>query len=168
MEFDKVIKERTAVRSFKNIKVEKEKINKILLSGNLAPTAKNLQPQIIYVIESEEWLKRIDEITPCRYNAPLVLVVCSNKDIAWHKDNYSTYEMDATIVATHMMLSAKNENVDSIWIEMFDKNKLKDLLNLDNNIEPICLLPLGYKTDNYPGNPNHNIRKDLKEIVKYL
>ncbi len=168
MEFDKLIREREAVRSFKDTSVEKEKINKILEAGNLAPTAKNIQPQKIYVVESKNWLEKIDTITPCRYNAPLVLIVCSDKSIAWHKDDYSTFEMDASIVATHMMLAAKNENVDSIWIEMFDKTKLKELLSLDNNIEPICLLPLGYKTDNYPGNPNHNKRKDLKEIVEYL
>ncbi|MEE3343604.1 MAG: nitroreductase family protein [Bacilli bacterium] len=168
MEFNKVIKEREAVRSFKDTKVEKEKIEKILEAGNLAPTAKNLQPQKIYVVESKEWLEKLDTITPCRYNAPLVLIVCSDKSIAWHKDDYSTYEMDACIVATHMMLASKNENIDSIWIEMFDKTKLKELLNLDDNIEPICLLPLGYQTDDYPGNPNHNIRKDLNEIVEYL
>lgn len=168
MEFNRVIREREAVRSFKDISVEKEKLDKILEAGNLAPTAKNIQPQKIYVIESKEWLEKLDTITPCRYNAPLVLVICSDKSIAWHKDDYSTYEMDASIVTTHMMLAAKNENVDSIWIEMFDKTKLKELFNLDDNIEPICLLPLGYQTDDYPGNPNHNIRKDLKEIVEYL
>ena len=168
MEFIKVIKEREAVRKYKNIKVEKEKIEKILEAGNLAPTAKNIQPQKIYVVESDNWLEKIDTVTPCRYNAPTVLIVCSDKSIAWHKDDYSTYEMDATIVATHMLLAAKNENVDSIWIEMFDKGKLKKLLNLDNNIEPICLIPLGYKTEDYPGNPNHKIRKKLTEIVEYL
>ena len=168
MEFNKVIKEREAVRSYKDTKVEKEIVKRILEAGNLAPTAKNIQPQKIYVVESEEWLKKIDTITPCRYNAPVVFIICSDKSIAWHKDDYSTYEMDASIVATHMMLAAKNENVDSIWIEMFDKDKLKEILNLNDDIEPICLLPIGYKTDDYPGNPNHNIRKDLKEIVEYL
>jgi len=48
MEFEKVIKERFSIRKFKNEKVSDELITKILQAGNLAPTAKNYQPQRIY------------------------------------------------------------------------------------------------------------------------
>ena len=167
-DFETVIRERTATRKFKDKKVETEKINKILEAGRLAPTAKNLQPQKIYVANSNEALEKIDKVSPCRYGAPTVLIVCSDKSIAWTKDNYSTYEMDACIVATHMMLEATNIGVDNIWIEMFDKQELKKLFNLDDNIEPICLIPIGYKTDDYQGNPLHTKRKDLNDIVEFV
>lgn len=167
-DFETVIRERTATRKFKNKKVEIEKINKILESGRLAPTAKNLQPQKIYVANSNEALEKIDKVSPCRYGALTVLIVCSDKSIAWTKDTYSTYEMDACIVATHMMLEATNIGVDNIWIEMFDKQELKKQFNLDDNIEPICLIPIGYKADDYQGNPLHNKRKDLNETVEFV
>ena len=168
MEFEKVIKERIAVRKFKNDKVLRELIDKILEAGRIAPTAKNIQPQKIYVVESNEGLEKIDKASPCRYNAPIVLLVCSDKSIAFRKEDYSTYEMDACIVATHMMLEATNIGIDNIWIEFFDKDILKEEFNLDENIEPICLIPLGYRTDDYPGNPSHNIRKDINETVKFI
>ncbi|MDE5540118.1 MAG: nitroreductase family protein [Bacilli bacterium] len=167
-DFETVIRDRTATRKFKNTKVEIEKINKILEAGRLAPTAKNLQPQKIYVVNSDEALESIDKISPCRYGAPTVLIVCSDKSIAWTKEDYSTYEMDACIVATHMMLEATNVGLDNIWIEMFDKQELKRIFNLDDNIEPICLIPIGYKTDDYKGNPLHNQRKGLKDMVEFL
>lgn len=167
-DFETVIRNRTATRKFKNSKVETEKIDKILEAGRLAPTAKNLQPQKIYVANSNEALEKIDKISPCRYGAPTVLIVCSDKSIAWTKEDYSTYEMDACIVATHMMLEATNVGLDNIWIEMFDKQKLKRIFNLDDKIEPICLIPIGYKTDDYKGNPLHNQRKDLKDIVEFI
>lgn len=148
--------------------MEKEKIYKILEAGRLAPTAKNMQPQKIYVASSNEALEKIDKVSPCRYNAPTVLIVCSNKSIAWQKDGYSSYEMDASIVATHMMLEATNVGVDNIWIEMFDKKALKKEFNLEDNIEPVCLIPIGYKADDYKGNPLHNKRKDLKEIAEFI
>ena len=75
--------------------------------------------------------------------------------------------MDACIVATHMMLEATNVGLGSIWIEFFDEKKLKQDFNLDSNMKPICLLPIGYVADDYPGNPMHNIRKNMKEIVEY-
>lgn len=167
-DFETVIKTRTAIRKFKDKKIEPAKLNKILEAGRLAPTAKNMQPQKIYVASSSESLEKIDQVSPCRYGAPTVLIVCSDKSLAWIKDGYSTYEMDACIVATHMMLEATNTGVDNIWIEMFNKNELKKLFNLDEAIEPICLIPLGYRADDCPENPMHNQRKDLSDTVEFI
>ena len=168
MEFEKVIRERTATRKFKPDKINDELLNKILQAGNLAPTAKNKQPQKILVVKSKEGLEKIDKVCPCRYGAPICLIIASDKSNAFTKENHSTYEMDACIVATHMMLEATNLGVDNIWIEMFDNNLLKDEFNFDENIEPICILPLGYKADDYEGNPMHNKRKNLSEIVEFV
>lgn len=167
-DFESVIRERTATRKFKEKTVPKEKIEKILEAGRLAPTAKNIQPQKIYVVQSKEGLEKIDKISPCRYGSSTVLIVCSDKSIAWSKENYSSYETDACIVATHMMLEATNIGIDNIWIEMFDIEALKKEFNLKENLEPICLIPLGYASEDYTGNPMHNQRKDLEDIVEYI
>lgn len=165
-DFEKVIRERTATRKYKSEQIPQEKLDLILEAGRLAPTAKNLQPQKILVVQSQKGLEKIDKISPCRFGAPTVLVVCSDKSVAWTKKNYSSYETDACIVATHMMLEATNVGIDNIWIEMFDSDMLKKEFNLDENIEPICLLPLGYAADDYKGNPLHNKRKELSELVQ--
>ncbi len=168
MEFEKVIKERTSTRKFSDKKLEKEKLNKILEAGRIAPTAKNLQPIKIYVVESEEGLKKIDNATRCRYGAKTVLIVCGNKEEAYHKGEYSTYEMDSCIVNTHMMLEATNLGVDNIWIEAFEEDILKEEFNIPNEYTPVCLLPLGYKTEDCPLNPLHEKRKNIEEIVEYI
>ena len=166
MEFEKVIKERQATRKFSTKPVEREKLTKILEAGRIAPTAKNLQPIKIYVVESDEALNKINECSPCIYGAKTVLLVCADKTSSYHKGEYSTFEMDASIVATHMMLEATNVGVDSVWVEMFDNEKVKEYFNL--SYEPICLLPLGYHTDDYKPSPMHSTRKDISEIVEYL
>ena len=168
MEFNEVIRKRTATRMFSDKKLRRDDLLKILEAGNLAPTAKNLQPQIIYVIEKEDGLNKIDKVTPCRYNAPCCLLVCSNKEIAFSNGNCSTYEMDATIVATHMILEATNLNIDSTWIKMFEVSSVKEAFNLDQNIEPICIINLGYREEDCKENPNHNIRKNINETVKFM
>lgn len=167
MDFESVVKNRTATRRFKDEKVPQDILTKILEIGRLAPTAKNQQPQKIYVVNSKEGLEKIDKVSPCRYNAQTVLVVCSDKNIACSLGEDSTYVIDACIVATHLMLGATNYGIDNIWIEYFDRNMLKEEFGLDENIEPICLIPLGYKTDDYKGNPLHSHRKKLDETVEY-
>lgn len=167
MEFEKVIRERQSTRKFSDKKIEQEKIDKILAAGRIAPTAKNLQPIKIYVVTTEEGIKKIDKATKCRYGAPTVLLICGDKDNSYIKDGSPIYQMDASIVTTHMMLEATNIGVDNIWIELFDGNVLREEFNIPDNLIPVSLLPLGYKEINCPESPNHNKRKNIQEIVEY-
>ena len=109
-------------------------------------------------------------MTPCRYNAPVVLVV------TFDKNNVFTYPggkrdsgiEDASIVATHMLLAAYNEGVDSCWINFFDPDELARNLKLPENEEILMLLDLGIAAEGTGPLPNHNSRKDLSETVTYL
>ena len=167
MEFDKVIRERKATRKFSDIEVEDEKITKILEAGRIAPTAKNLQPIKIYVVKSKEGLEKVDNASPCRYGASCVFIVCGDKSKSFKKGEYSTYEMDSCIVATHMMLEATNLGVDNIWVEMFDEDVLRKEFAIPDDLIPICILPMGYKAVDCPDSPNHNKRQSLEELVEY-
>lgn len=168
MEVEEAIKKRTAVRKFSNKKLEQEILDKILEAGRLAPTAKNIQPIKIYVVNSKEGLEKIDKASRCRYGAQTVLIVCGNIIEAYKKGTHNTYEVDACIVATHMMLEATNIGVDNIWIELFDEKILMEEFNISKTLFPVCLLPLGYKEVDCPENPNHSIRKPIEDIVEYV
>lgn len=169
MDFETVIRERFSVRKFKSDKIQKEQLDKILEAWRIAPTAKNIQPQKIYIVQSEEWLQKIDSISPCRYGATTVLLVCADKEASFHRtDWYSTYDMDASIVATHMMLEATNVWVDSIRVEMFDPNLAKEMFNLPENLEPVCLMPLWYKEDDRKPAHLHFEKKDISDLVLYV
>ena len=167
MEFEKVLTERFSCRKFKDANLTQEEINKILWAANIAPTAKNNQPWHIYVVQSFEGLKKVDDVTPCRYNAPVCMLVTSDRSKAFTKENGdNTYEMDASIVATHMMLEATNIGIDNIWVEMFDREKVKETFGIYT--EPIMFLMLGHKEDGVEPSPNHNLRKEIKDMVSYI
>ena len=167
MNFEEIIRKRTSIRKFSDKKVEQEKLDKILEAGRLAPTAKNNQPIKIYIVQSEEGIMKIDKASRCRYGAGTVLIICGNKEEAYHKGDYSTYEMDSCIVATHMMLEATNVGVDNIWIESFEENLLREEFDIPNEYIPVCLLPLGYKTNDCPMNPLHEKRKNIEDLIEY-
>ena len=170
MEFREAVKKRYSCKKFNGVKVEQEKLEAILEAGRLAPTAKNLQEQHIYVVQSDEMLAKIDALTPCRYNAPTVLVV------AFDKNNVFTYPgekrdsgvEDASIVATHMILAAEDEGVDSCWVNFFDPDKAAEALGLPENEEILMLMDLGYAAEGAGPLPNHESRKPLSETVTYL
>jgi nitroreductase len=170
MEFKEVIRKRYSCKKYSGRQVEKEKLEAILEAGRLAPTAKNLQEQHVYVVQSPEILKKIDALTPCRYGAPTVLVV------AFDKNNVFTYPgekrdsgvEDASIVATHMILAAADEGVDSCWLNFLDPEKVADALGLPENEEVLMLLDLGYAAEGAGPLPNHDSRKALTETVSYI
>lgn len=170
MDFNEVIKNRYSCKKFNTKQVSKESLDAILEAGRLAPTAKNLQEQRIYVIQSDDGLAKVDKLTPCRYGAPTVIAV------AFDKNNVFTYPgekrdsgiEDASIVATSMMLAATNAGVDSCWLNFFNPEIAAKELGLPDNEEVLMLLDLGYAAEGSKPLPNHFQRKPITETVKYI
>lgn len=122
------------------------------------------------MIESEESLAKVDQVTPCRYGAKTVLLV------AFDKNNVFTYPggqrtsgvEDATIVATHMMLAAKAVGVDSCWVNFIDPEVVAKEFNLPENEEVVMLLDLGFPAEGTGPLANHEKRKELSETIRYI
>lgn len=171
MNFLELVKKRYSCKKYDATRqISNEQLNAILEAGRWAPTAKNLQEQHIYVLKDEKHLAIIDELTPCRYGAPTVLVV------AFDKGNVYTYPgesrdsgiEDASIVATHLCLAAAAEGVDSCWVNAFDPDLAHEKLGLPANEEILMILDLGFASVGAGPLPNHESRKELSETVTYL
>ena len=83
MNFMDLAKARFSTRKFTTQPVEDEKLAQILEAGKLAPTAKNQQPQKIYIIRSREKLDRLNQLTRCIYGAGTVLLVAYDDNLDW-------------------------------------------------------------------------------------
>ena len=170
MEFKEVVKNRYSCKNYAGRQVEAEKLSAVLNAGRLAPTAKNLQEQHVYVLQSEDALAAIDAVTPCRYGAPTVLVVAFDRDtvFTYPGGKRDSGMEDAAIVATHMILAAADEGVDSCWVNNLDPEKLAASLGLPENEEILMVMDLGYAAEGVGPLPNHSRRKPLDETVTYL
>ena len=169
MEFKEVIKERFSCKKYSDRQVEKEALEAILNAGRLAPTAKNLQGQHIYVLQKEEDLAKIDGATPCRYGAPTVLVVTYSRTncFTYPGGKYTSTAEDGAIVATHMILAAADEGVNSCWLNAFDPDALHAALELHEDEAIVMCMDLGYAAEGAAPLANHDSRKPLEETVTY-
>ena len=169
MEYSKLIEERYSVRKFKLDFIEEDKIKVLLDTVNYIPTATNAQPERIYVLKSKESLDKMNKHANT-YNAPLVLLICSDINTAWHnpKEDYDTSEMDGSITATYLMLKACDLGLGSVWIRSFNSSDIKAEFDLPENIKPICLLAIGYASDDSKPSPRHYEKLPLEELIKYL
>jgi len=171
MDFMELAKKRYSVRKFSDKAVEKEKLDLILEAGNIAPTAKNLQPQRIYVLQNKDALAKLDTLTHCRYGAPVVLIFTYNTDEEWKNSLeagiHSGVE-DVSIVATHIMLEAAELGLDTCWVNYYPNSALEQLFNLPANEKSVLIMPLGYAAADAEPAPLHSVKKDISETVKYL
>ena len=83
MDFLELVSKRYSERNFSETPIEQEKLDKILESGRLVPTACNYQPQKFYVLKSKKALELASKVTPFTYNAPVIILVCYDKNEVW-------------------------------------------------------------------------------------
>lgn len=169
MSFINLAEERYSLRSFSNKTVEKEKLDLVLKAGQLSPTACNNQPQRVLVIESEEALEKLKKCTKYHFNAPLALLVCYDKNVSWKRsfDGDDSGVVDASIVATHMMLQAAEIGLGTTWVGFFDPALIIKEFELPGNFVPVALLPIGYPSEDAKPAPGHNQRNSIEKSVFY-
>lgn len=169
MDFITIAKKRCSVRSYTSKKVETEKLEKILEAAHVAPTAANLQPVHLIVVQSEEGLAKIGKAANL-YGAPLAVIVCADHNKAWVRpfDKKQTGDIDASILTDHMMLQATELGLGTVWICYFQPDVLRKEFELPENLEPINILAIGYSDEGtVDTNRFDSTRIPVSQLVSY-
>lgn len=164
-----IMKQRYSVRKYQDRAVEPEKLAQILEAAHVAPSAANLQPVRILVVQSKEGLEKLGKAAAL-YHAPLALLVCADLNKAWTRpfDGKKHGDVDASIVTDHMMLRATELGLGSVWICRFKPDVVREAFALPENLEPVNILAVGY-ADGQPADPQRHstTRKPMEELVSY-
>ena len=167
MDFDAVIQKRYSCRAFSSRAVEEEKVARILEAGRIAPTAVNKQPVHVWAVSSPDALEAIKGVTRSNYGAPLLLVVGCRPADAWVRryDGKNGAEVDASIVATYLMLAAENEGLATLWVGSFDPTLLKGILPGTDGYELVAMINVGYAAEGSTPSEKHWSRVEMGEFV---
>ena len=170
MEFAELCKARYSLRKFSDRPLEKEKLDLILEAGHNAPTAKNYQPQRIFVADTPETVAKADRCSLCHFGEPVVLIVGYDPEVS-AKHTLCALDfgvMDATIAITQMMLQATDLGVGNICIGLFDPGKIHEEFPQTKGIFPVSMLFLGYPAEGAHPAHLHNERIPLEKMVTRL
>lgn len=168
MSFSQLVRQRFSVRKFDSRPLEPEKLRLILEAGRLAPTARNLQPQRILVIQGPD-LEKLQDCTPCLYGQSVALVVCYDKNESWKsRSGREIGDVDGTIVLTQMMYQAEDLGIGSLIVGMYKESLLRERFRIPENLEIVSLLMLGYPDADCQPHPQlHFSRKPQNQTVFY-
>jgi nitroreductase len=159
-----LLKSRRSIRVYQDRPIPNDLLLQILEAGRWAPTGANLQPWHFIVVTDPETRRRIGEVTRFLFiksshveKAPVVIVLGFNTQ----KGKYGRY--DVTLAGGNMMTMATNLGLGTCWIGAFDESKVKEILEIPENIEVIGLITLGYPGENAEVPP----RVELEKIVHW-
>jgi len=134
------IRKRRDIRNFLQKDVPDDVIMKIIEAGRLAPSAMNLQPWNFIVIKNKETLKELGPLCLSgRFivDAFFAVVVVTDHSNKWH-------EIDGTRAVQNMALAAWNEGIGCCWIGAINRDKVKEMLSIPENLYILTILPFGY------------------------
>lgn len=171
MDLLSLLRDRYSVRAFSDRPIEPETLDRVLSVAGISPTARNKQPQRLYVLESDEARAKIAELSPCTFGAPVVLMMCFDRSEASDSKlnpGYDFGEMDASICLDQVMLAAWAEGLGSCWVGMFSQEEVRVAFDLPESYHVAALMPLGYPAEDAHPGPMHEKSRPLGELVTRL
>jgi nitroreductase len=166
MNFLKLAAKRYSVRAYKPDLVEDEKLQQVLETARLAPTAHRQQPLQFIVIHTKDKEADLRHIYSASWfvQAPIVICACGIPSEGWVRQDGKNYcDIDVAIAMDHLILSAADLGLGTCWIGAFNPQAAREILRLPDSVEPIVFTPLGYPDDQ----PRDKIRKSIDELVRY-
>ena len=189
MDLFSAIQTRSSCRQFLPDAVAKETIEQILAAGIRAPSPLNAQPWQFIVITSPEKKQAIlDEAERCRswaieqsgwtwlnkyktdflMQAPVLVAVVGDPKKSgmdrFQEDGPVGYQLACAAAIQNMLLAAHALDLGSLFFTLFDKSRLRHILDISEEKTPVALVCIGK-----PGEPQKAVtRKDVREKTIYI
>lgn len=168
-----LIKKRQSDRGYSDKPVEQDKLDRILQSGRLAPSACNAQPWKFIVVTDPDIRQKVAEAATAKAlgmntfvtQAPVLIVIVREKpnftskagSIIKDKD-YSV--MDIGIASGYMALQACAEGLGSCLLGWFNEKLVKKILGIPSGKRVELIITVGYSTKE----PREKKRKPHAEV----
>lgn len=147
MNVSEAILTRRSVRSYKDKEIPEEKLQKVIESARMAPSARNKQDWKFVIVQDEEVKNKIQEAAGGQKfvnEAPTVIAGVSTKPDKRMKCDIPTGVVDVSIAMDHITLKAAEEGLGTCWVGAFEQEEVKEILNIPEGCKVVALMPIGY------------------------
>ncbi len=164
MDVSKAIEVRRSIRKYKSTEVDDEKLDKIIESARIAPSAANRQEWKFLVVEDSDTRKKLVEACHGQKfiaEAPILIAACSTESEKIMPCGQYAYTVDLSIALSFMVLQATELGLGTCWLGAYDENMVKDVLNIPEHIRIVGMITVGYSDEK----PDARPRKTTQEVV---
>ena len=178
MDFADLVRNRQSVRSYSDRAVEPEKLEMLVESVRLAPSASNAQPWRLIIVDDPPVREAVAHATyssAISFNrfapqAPVIAVLTVEKTRTitqiggWMKEREFPL-IDIGIAAEHFCLQAADLGLGTCMIGWFNEKVIKQLLGIPRGTRVGLLITLGYPAEGYPLRPK--VRKEVAAMCAH-
>ena len=178
MDFQTLINKRQSVRRYQSKPVEPEKIEKLIESVRIAPSASNSQPWKLIIVDDPALKDKVAHATFDRVlsfnrfavEAPViaVMVIEKVKLITYLGINIKNRDfplIDIGIASAQFCLQAAELGLGTCMIGWFNEKRVKRLLNIPSGRRIGLLITLGYAPEDY--RLRQKTRKSVSEMSRF-
>lgn len=137
-------KKRRSIRKYKDILVEKEKIDNILEHALISPSSRSRKPWEFITVTDKSLLIELSQSrqhgSSFIKDAPLAMVIISDQE------KCDVWIEDSAIAAYTIQLSAFSVGLGSCWVQVRDRMKT-DIESTESFIKKVLSIPDGYKVE---------------------
>jgi nitroreductase len=148
MDFKDVVNARSSVRSYSNRDVEPAKIERVLEFARLAPSWANKQCWGFVVVTEpgkiEALAKAAGPTNRWVSKVPVIIAACGDPAESGTRDGIEYFAVDVAIAMEHLILAATELGLGTCWIGYFKEAKVKEILEIPENMRVVALSPVGY------------------------
>jgi nitroreductase len=169
-----LVNKRQSDRAYLDKPVEKEKLERILEAGRLAPSACNAQPWKFIVVTAPD--KRLLIADACSSKAlgmnhfskqaPVQLVLVEEKanfssKLGGFVKQIHYPHLDLGIAASHICLAAADEGIGSCMMGWLNEKKIRAILGIPGDKKVVLVILLGYSSQSL----REKKRKSISDIT---
>lgn len=145
------IQKRRTIRKFQQKKIDRENLIKLIDCARVAAYGANIQPLKFAVIDNKEqldaifpytkWAGYLPDGAPAENERPTAYIaILGDKSLK----SSNTFEVEAGSAAATIMLEAVEMELGSCWLGAIDRDNIKNILRLSENLSVVYLIALGY------------------------
>jgi nitroreductase len=168
------IKNRRSIRQYLNKDVPENILTEIIEAVRWSPSWANTQCCEVVVVKDSEVKAKLQKTVstgnPAHdaiIEAPVIVAMCAKPKLSGYYKNQSTtkfgdwFMFDLGIATQTLCLAAHSLGLGTVVVGLLDHNSAASILNLPDEHELVCLIPVGYPAK-VPSAPN---RRETEEFI---
>lgn len=163
------IRKRRSVRKYEETEVTEEQLKQVLDTLLYAPSWANKQGWQVMVVKDAGIRAKVSEVLEANPGqkavaaAPVLIVVCMDPTASGALPGRDYFMVDAGILMDHIMLEAAELGLGTVFIGMFDEEKVRAALGVPAEYRIVGLTPLGVPAKM----PGERPRNDLDDMLHW-
>lgn len=144
---------RKSVRKYTKEDVKKEQLEMLVRAGMAAPSARNSQPWLFFVIDDRTILDNLAKQLPnakMLLDAKAAIVVCGNLQKAIEGEGREFWVQDCSAATQNILLAAESMGLGAVWTGAYPRKEMVNIikveLGLPEHIVPLNVIPIGWQT----------------------